>query len=81
MVATSAVEGPSNIPGYSIAAGMTSPASKGTAAILSTATQASNAGGSGINTDLALGLGLGLGISALLAVAVSLHPTLYLVAD
>ncbi|GAA5833401.1 hypothetical protein JCM3766R1_005492 [Sporobolomyces carnicolor] len=67
VVSTSASEGPSNIPGSSIAAGLTNAAARGTAAALSTSSAASSQSG-GINSDLALGLGLGLGISALLAI-------------
>lgn len=73
VVSTSASEGPSNIPGSSIAAGLTNAAARGTAAALSTSSAASSQSG-GINSDLALGLGLGLGISALLAICVSREP-------
>jgi hypothetical protein len=73
VVSTKASEGPSNIPGSSIAAGLTHAASKGTAAVLSTSSSSSSHSSNGINTDLALGLGLGLGISALIAVLVSLY--------
>ncbi|GAA5988981.1 hypothetical protein JCM5350_001738 [Sporobolomyces pararoseus] len=74
VVSTKAAEGPSNIPGSSIAAGITGIASKGTAAVLATSTSSQAQDGSGgINQDLALGLGLGLGISALIAVFVAVY--------
>ncbi|GAA5925768.1 uncharacterized protein JCM15063_005112 [Sporobolomyces koalae] len=64
---STAREGASNVPGYSIAAGHTNPASLGTAAALATPASTSSAGRSGgVNEGLALGLGLGLGISAVL---------------
>ncbi|GAA5832732.1 hypothetical protein JCM5353_004624 [Sporobolomyces roseus] len=67
---TTAREGPSNIPGYSIGGA----GAKGTAVALSSATSTANSGGgSGMNEGLALGLGLGLGISALFAVLAALY--------
>lgn len=76
VVSTKAAEGPSNIPGSSIAAGKTIPlsASRGTAASLSSATSIARdqASSGGVNKDLALGLGLGVGISALIAVCVAI---------
>ncbi|GAA5874702.1 hypothetical protein JCM16303_002957 [Sporobolomyces ruberrimus] len=70
VVSTKASEGPSNVPGSSIAAMK----SMGSAAALSPSTgAASSSRGGGVNTDLALGLGLGLGISALIAVFVAIY--------
>ncbi|GAA6063337.1 hypothetical protein JCM10212_003923 [Sporobolomyces blumeae] len=73
-VTTSASEGPSNVPGYSIAASAARLASSNLASAVTSSAgplATTTKGGDGFHDGLALGLGLGLGLCTLVALFVT----------